>query len=178
MAKFKYKMTDPYGKEKNGTMEASSIEAARAKLTAEGNVAMELSEALDLDNAAWNIQFGSGVKKKDITIFARQFASVLEAGVTVIDGLRMVQDQTENKALRKALFNVQTNVEKGETLAGAMKMEGKVFPDLLIHMVQAGEATGNMEVAFQRVAVQFEKDQKLRSMLIQSMIYPVMVLVV
>lgn len=178
MAKFKYKMTDPYGKEKNGTMEASSIEAARAKLTAEGNVVLDLSEALDLDNAAWNIQFGTGVKKKDITIFARQFASVLEAGVTVIDGLRMVQDQTENKALRKALFNVQTNVEKGETLAGAMKMEGKVFPELLIHMVQAGEATGNMEVAFKRVAVQFEKDQKLHSMLIQSMIYPIMVLIV
>ncbi len=178
MAKFKYEMTNSYGKNKKGTMEASSIEAATAKLTAEGNVILSISEAMDLDSAAWNIQIGSGVKKKDITIFARQFASVLEAGVTVIEGLRMVQDQTENKALRKALFNVQTSVEKGETLAGAMKMEGKVFPDLLIHMVEAGEATGNMEIAFQRVAVQFEKDQKLHSLLVQSMIYPIMVLVV
>ncbi len=178
MAKFKYEMTNSYGKNKKGTMEASSIEAATAKLTAEGNVILSISEAMDLDSAAWNIQIGSGVKKKDITIFARQFASVLEAGVTVIEGLRMVQDQTESKALRKALFNVQTSVEKGETLAGAMKMEGKVFPDLLIHMIEAGEATGNMEIAFQRVAVQFEKDQKLHSLLIQSMIYPIMVLVV
>lgn len=178
MAKFKYEMTNSYGKNKKGTMEASSIEAATAKLTAEGNVILSISEAMDLDSAAWNIQIGSGVKKKDITIFARQFASVLEAGVTVIEALRMVQDQTESKGLRKALFNVQTNVEKGETLAGAMRMEGKVFPDLMLHMVEAGEATGNMEIAFQRVAVQFEKDQKLHSMIVQAMIYPIMVLVV
>lgn len=159
-------------------MEASSEQAAVAKLTAEGSVVLSISEAMDLDNQAWNVQIGSGVKKKDITIFCRQFYSILEAGVTVIDGLRMIQDQTENKTLRKHLFNVQTSVEKGETLAGAMKLEGKVFPDLLIHMVEAGEATGNLEIAFQRVSVQFEKDQKIQSLLVQSMIYPVIVLVV
>lgn len=90
----------------------------------------------------------------------------------------MLEDSTENKVLRKSIYNVQVNVEKGETLANAMALEGKVFPDLLINMVAAGEATGNLSVAFERICTQFEKDQKLRSMLIGAMIYPVVVLIV
>lgn len=177
MAKFRYRATNPYGKEVTSTMESANIEAARAKLTAEGFVVLDISETSDFENLM-NLQIGGKPSKKQITLFCRQFASVLEAGVTVIDGLRMVQDQTENKRLRASLFNVQTNVEKGETLANAMKMEGNIFPELLLHMVEAGEATGSMEIAFQRVALQFEKDQKIKSLLIQSMIYPIVVIIV
>ena len=90
----------------------------------------------------------------------------------------MLQESTENKAFRKSIYNVQVNVEKGETLANAMALEGKVFPDLLINMVAAGEATGNLSIAFERICTQFEKDSKLKSMLVSAMIYPIVVLVV
>lgn len=178
MAKYKYLITDKYGKEKKGTMEAVSEEAAMRKLKGEGSIVLELSEAFDLDNASWNITIGNPVKKKDITVFCKQFYSILTAGVTVIDGLRMVQDQTENKYLREALYRVMVNVEKGDSLADAMEIESKIFPALLIHMVAAGEATGNLEIAFDRICTQFDKDMKLNSMIKSAMIYPIVVLVV
>ncbi len=178
MAKYKYLITDKYGKEKRGTMEAGSEEAAMTKLKNDGSVVLELSESMDLSNASWNITIGNPVKKKDITIFCKQFYSILTAGVTVIDGLRMVQDQTENKYLREALYNVMVSVEKGDSLADAMEAEKKIFPSLLIHMVAAGEATGNLEIAFDRICTQFDKDMKLASMVKSAMIYPIVVLVV
>lgn len=178
MAKYKYLITDKYGKEKRGTMEAASEETVISKLKSEGNVVLSVSQAADLANASWNITIGNPVKKKDITIFCKQFYSILTAGVTVIDGLRMVQDQTENKYLRQALYNVMVSVEKGDSLADAMEMEKKIFPSLLIHMVAAGEATGNLEIAFDRICTQFDKDMKLASMVKSAMIYPIVVLVV
>lgn len=178
MAKYKYLVTDKHGKEKKGTIEANSEENAMLKLKDNGNVVLELKEAFDIDNASWNITIGNPVKKKDITIFCKQFYSILTAGVTVIDGLRMVQDQTENKYLKEALLHVQVAVEKGDSLAEAMEAENKIFPSILIHMVAAGEATGNMEVAFDRICKQFDKDLKLASMVKSAMIYPVVVLVV
>lgn len=178
MATFKYRITDKYGKDKKGTVEANSEEAATAKLKGEGAIVHSIKETTSVDDAAWNISIGNPVKLKDITLFCRQFYSILNAGVTVVEGLKMLEDSTENKVLRKSIYNVQVNVEKGETLANAMALEGKVFPDLLINMVTAGEATGNLSVAFERICTQFEKDQKLRSMLIGAMIYPVVVLIV
>lgn len=178
MGKYKYLITDKNGKEKHGTIEASSESAAMTKLKSDGSVVLELSEAADIANASWNITIGNPVKKKDITIFCKQFYSILTAGVTVIDGLRMVQDQTENKYLKAALYNVMVAVEKGDSLAEAMEMEGKVFPSLLIHMVAAGEATGNLEVAFDRICTQFDKDMKLASLVKSAMIYPVVIMVV
>lgn len=178
MAKYKYLITDKYGKEKKGVMDATSEESAIAKLKDDGSVVLEIKETTDIANASWNITIGNPVKKKDISIFCKQFYSILTAGVTVIDGLRMAQEQTENKYLRQALYNVQVSVEKGDSLADAMEMEGKVFPSLLIHMVAAGEATGNLEVAFSRICDQFDKDMKLSSMIKSAMIYPIVVLVV
>ena len=139
---------------------------------------MSIREAASLEDSPWNIQIGSGVKKKDITVFCKQFHSILHAGVSVIDGLRMVEVQTENKNLRRSIHNVLGSVEKGDSLASALTAEGNVFPELLIHMVAAGEATGNLDIAFERITAQFEKDLKLTSMIRSAMIYPIVVLVV
>ena len=176
MAKFKYVITDKYGKEKKGTMDALSVEAATQQLKGDGSIVLSINETADLSGL--NITIGNPVKKKDITIFCRQFYSILMAGVTVIDGLRMVQEQTHNKYLRTALFNVMTSVQKGDTLADSMAAEGKVFPEILVHMVRAGEATGNLEVAFERICGQFDKDLKLNSMVRSAMIYPIVVVIV
>ena len=178
MANFKYVVTDKFGKEKKGTIEATTQENALARLQADGSIVMSIREAASLEDSPWNIQIGSGVKKKDITVFCKQFHSILHAGVSVIDGLRMVEDQTENKNLRRSIHNVLGSVEKGDSLASALTAEGNVFPELLIHMVAAGEATGNLDIAFERITAQFEKDLKLTSMIRSAMIYPIVVLVV
>ena len=178
MAKYSYLITDKYGKEKKGIIEASSQENAITKLKEDGSIVLSIKEGGGLADADWNVQIGTGVKKKDITLFCKQFYSILTAGITVIDGLRMVIDQTENKNLQKALDNVRIMVEKGDTLANAMAAQGAVFPELLIHMVAAGEVTGNLEIAFERITTQFEKDLKLTSMIRSAMIYPIVVLVV
>lgn len=178
MANFKYVVTDKFGKEKKGTIEATTQENALARLQADGSIVMSIREATSLEDSPWNIQIGSGVKKKDITVFCKQFHSILHAGVSVIDGLRMVEDQTENKNLRRSIHNVLGSVEKGDSLASALTAEGNVFPELLIHMVAAGEATGNLDIAFERITAQFEKDLKLTSMIRSAMIYPIVVLVV
>ena len=147
MATYKYRITDKFGRDKKGTLEAGSPEAATAKLKGEGAVVHSIEETTSVEDASWNVTIGNPVKLKDITLFCRQFNSILNAGVTVIEGLKMMQESTENKVLRKSIYNVQVNVEKGETLANAMALEGKVFPDLLINMVAAGEATGNLNVS-------------------------------
>ena len=178
MAKYKYQITDKFGKEKKGVLDAVNIDAATAKLKGDGSIVLSIKESTSISDSKFNVTIGNPVKKKDITVFCRQFHSILVAGVTVIDGLQMVQEQTQNKYLRTALFNVMVAVQKGDTLADAMAAEGKVFPELLIHMVKAGEATGNLEVAFERVCKQFDKDLKLTSMVRSAMIYPIVVLVV
>ena len=178
MSKYKYLITDKYGKEKKGVMDAVNIDAATAKLKGDGSIVLSIREYTSISDSKFNVTIGNPVKKKDVTVFCRQFHSILVAGVTVIDGLQMVQEQTQNKVLRTALFNVMVAVQKGDTLADAMAAEGKVFPELLIHMVKAGEATGNLEVAFERVCKQFDKDLKLTSMVRSAMIYPIVVLVV
>ncbi len=178
MATFRYKITDKYGRDKRGTVEAASPEAASAKLKGDGAIVHNIKEITTAEDASWNVTIGNPVKLKDITVFCRQFYSILNAGVTVVDGLKMLEESTENKVLRKSIYNVTVNVEKGETLANAMALEGKVFPDLLINMVAAGEATGNLSLAFERICTQFEKDQKLNSMLKSAMIYPIVVLCV
>lgn len=178
MATFKYRVTDRFGKDKRGTLEAADEESARNVLKGEGSVVLSIKETTSLEDAQWNVSIGNPVKLKDISLFCRQFYSILNAGVTVVDGLKMLQNSTDNKALRKSIYNVQVNVEKGETLANAMALEGKVFPDLLINMVAAGEATGNLAVAFQRICDQFDKDVKLRGMIVGAMIYPIAVIVV
>ena len=93
----------------------------------------------------------------------------------MINALDMLREQTENKALSQAIKNVQTSVEKGETLAGAMRLEGKIFPTLLIQMVEAGEISGNLEIAFDRMATHFEKDAKIKAQVKKAMIYPMIV---
>ena len=178
MSKYKYVITDKYGKEKKGVMDAVNIDAATSKLKGDGSIVLSIQESKSLSDSSWNITIGNPVKKKDVTVFCRQFHSILVAGVTVIDGLQMVQEQTQNKVLRTSLFNVMVAVQKGDTLADAMAAEGRVFPEILIHMVKAGEATGNLEVAFERVCKQFDKDLKLTSMVRSAMIYPIVVLVV
>ena len=174
MAEFQYRVITPEGKEKKGTMEGKSVEQVTGVLKAQKNVILSVSEA-SLMNRDINFSLGGRVSARDYSIFCRQFVSIISAGVSIINALEMMRDQTENRTLKKALGEVYEDVSKGESMAGAMKKHSKVFPSMLCNMVEAGEASGSMEVAFERMAVQFEKENKLKQSVKKAMIYPIVV---
>lgn len=179
MASFSYVTIDSKGKQVKGSVEADNQGKAAESLKRDGMTVIELKEqnALNKDINLGGL-FKKKVKIRDLSLFCRQFVSLHRAGVTIMESMRMLTEQTENPTLQEALQEVATSVQKGETLANSMRMRSDVFPQLLIHMVSAGEASGSLDIAFERMAVQFEKSAKINSMIKKAMVYPIMVLIV
>ena len=179
MASFSYVAIDSKGKQVKGSVEADNQGKAAESLKRDGMTVIELKEqnALNKDINLGGL-FKKKVKIRDLSLFCRQFVSLHRAGVTIMESMRMLTEQTENPTLQEALQEVATSVQKGETLANSMRMRSDVFPQLLIHMVSAGEASGSLDIAFERMAVQFEKSAKINSMIKKAMVYPIMVLIV
>lgn len=176
MATYEYVVVDKSGKQKKGNMEAQTPERVKELLKNEGLIPISVKEQSFLNK---DLNIGSKkVKPRDLSVFCRQFNSILSAGVTIINALEMLSEQTENKVLRQAIKEVQVDVEKGESLTSAMAKQNETFPVLLIHMVEAGEASGSLEIAFERMAIQFEKQAKINGMVKKAMMYPIAVLVV
>ena len=166
-----YIVADKSGKEKRGKVEAANKESAKEFLKKDGYVILSLEEqSRQLDVA---VSFGKKLSPRDLSVFCRQFVSILEAGVAMKEALVMLEEQTENKKLKKSIAQVLTSIEKGNTLADAMRGEGDIFPSMLISMVEAGESAGNLEMAFSRMAEQFEKDAKLRATIRKATVYPI-----
>ena len=176
MAEYIYQAIDKTGKTKKGNIEADTLERAKAALKADGMTILKIEEASFLNK---ELSFGSRkVKARDLGVFCKQFKSILHAGISIVQALEMLSTQTTNKRLQEALKNVKDNVQKGETLSGAMKKEGKVFPNILINMMEAGEASGSLEVALDRMATHFDKDSKIKGMVKKAMMYPIVLLCV
>lgn len=178
MAEYIYQAIDKTGRTKKGNIEADTIEKAKAQIKSEGLTILKLEEASILNK---EITFGRGgkkVKARDLGVFCKQFRSILHAGISIINALEMLSSQSTNKSLQEALKNVKDNVQKGETLSGAMKKESKIFPGILINMIEAGETSGSLEVALDRMATHFDKDAKLKGMVKKAMMYPIVLLIV
>lgn len=179
MATYKYSAVDKAGKMITGTIEADNEQRAAEQLKKEGKMPTEIKEQGLMDK---DINMGDLFKKKipvrDMSIFCRMFVSMHRAGVTILETMRMLTEQTENERLKAGLQDVYLSVQKGESLASSMAKCPDVFPKLLIHMVSAGEASGSLDVAFERMAVQFEKSAKIQGLIKKTMVYPIMVLIV
>ncbi len=179
MAVYKYSAVDKAGKTVTGTIEADNEQRAAEQLKKEGKTPTEIKEQGLMDR---DVNFADLFKKKipvrDMSIFCRQFVSMHRAGVTILESMRMLTEQTENDRLKAGLQEVYLGVQKGESLAASMSKCPDVFPKLLIHMVSAGEASGSLDIAFERMAVQFEKSAKIQGLVKKTMVYPIMVLVV
>lgn len=174
MAGYMYLAIDSNGRKKRGRMEAPNEERVFHVLKTDGLFPVSIKEQ-NILNRDINISFRKSIKARDYSVFARQFVSILSAGVPIIRALELIIDQTENKSLKKGLQEVKTLVEKGEKLADAMRSQGKTFPPILINLVEAGEASGSLEVALERMAAHFEKEAKIKSLVKKAMIYPVAV---
>ncbi len=174
MDSFSYSAIGMDGKEKKGSMEAASADKVIAQLKADGLIPINVSRQSVLSKDI-NISFGGKLKARDLSLFCRQFVGILSAGVSIINALDMMSEQTANKKLAEAIKGTQTAVEKGDNLATAMRMQGKVFPPILLNMVEAGEASGNLEIAFERMATHFEKENRIKALIKKAAIYPCVV---
>lgn len=154
------------------------MEKARSLLRNDGLTVVKIGEASVL-NRDININIGKKkLKPRDLSVFCRQFLSILKAGVSMISALEMLTDQTENKKLKEGLKSVKDNVEKGDTLSVAMKKQDGLFPPILLNMIAAGESSGSLEVSLERMSVHFEKDAKIKGMVKKAFMYPIVLIFV
>lgn len=177
MAAFGYVVLDATGKEIKGSIEADNLEAARQELKKQGNVIVDI-KAQGLFTKDFNVKIGGWPKPRDLSVWCHQFVSMSKAGVTIVESMRMLSEQTENDRLREATEGVRVSVEKGETLARSLALYPKIFPDILVNMVSAGEASGSLDTALERMSVHFEKANKTKALVKKAMIYPLVVVVV
>ena len=177
MPGFNYTAINRNGKRVRSSLDASSIETAKSSLRGAGYTILDIKEQTTL-NRDIEIPFLGNPKAKDMAVFCRQFVSILRAGVSVASVLAMLGKQTSNKKLRAAIREMQADVEKGESLATSMRRHPKIFPAILVNMVSAGEASGNLEESFRQMELYFERSKRTKSKVTSAMIYPCVLIVV
>ena len=177
MPGFNYTAINRNGKRVRSSLDASSIETAKSSLRGAGYTILDIKEQTTL-NRDIEIPFLGNPKAKDMAVFCRQFVSILRAGVSVASVLSMLGQQTGNKKLRAAIREMQADVEKGEALASSMRRHPKIFPAILVNMVSAGEASGNLEESFRQMELYFDRSKRTKSKVTSAMIYPCVLIVV
>jgi type IV pilus assembly protein PilC len=125
-----------------------------------------------------NITFGTGIKTREVVIFTRQFATMINSGLPLVQSLTILAEQTENKAFAKIITEVLNDIQSGQTLADSMRKHPKVFTELYVNMVAAGEAGGILDTILLRLAVFLEKNDALVRKIKSAMTYPAVMLFV
>lgn len=159
------------GTVESGEMVASSREDVIAQLRRKNITATVVTEKAPKARFALR----GRVKDKDIVVFTRQFATMIDAGLPLVQGLEILSSQVENKTLARTLNTVKTDVEGGSTYADALKKHPRIFSELYCNMVAAGEAGGILDTILNRLAVYIEKAMKLKRKVRGAMIYPAVV---
>jgi len=175
MAVYKWQGVSPRGEAMKGEMEATSREAVIIRLRSQriqpkANTIREKGKGLDYQIPLPN--FGSPVKPKDVVVFTRQFATMIDAGLPIVQCLQILSAQAESPAFRKIIGEIKDDVESGTTLAEGIRKHPKVFGDLFASMVSAGELGGILDTILVRLANYLEKAAKLKSKIKGAMIYP------
>jgi len=179
MPSFAYSAINSQGAELSGEIQAADLAAARDALRGNGLMAQRLEEISSAVAASGGSFLGiktKAVKSKSLQIFSRQFATMIEAGLSVVTALVILEQQTEDKALAEVIDDVRERVEGGSLLSEALAANPEVFSRLYIAMVEAGEAAGVLDVVLDRVAIQIEKEEKIKRRVKGAMIYPSVVL--
>jgi type IV pilus assembly protein PilC len=172
MPTFNYSVRDKTGKIVKGRLEGDSREAVGAKLRQMGYIVLELDQQGGLA-AMGEIRIGTGVKPKDVSIFARQFATMINAGLSLTKCLSILSEQTESDGLKIVINQVAKDVEAGQSLSDSLAKHPKVFPPIMVNMVRAGETGGVLDEVLVRVADHFENDLALKAKIKSAMTYPV-----
>jgi type IV pilus assembly protein PilC len=176
--KYEYQVRDRQGRIVEGELEGDSAEAVATKLKSMGYSPLQIDEVKTTGmNMEINVPGMNRVKLKDLAIFSRQFATMINSGLPLIRALTILVDQTENKKLAETIELVRADVEAGSDLSTAMSKHPKIFSKLIVSMIRAGEASGTLDTVLLRIAAMIEADVALRSKIKSAMTYPIIVFV-
>lgn len=177
MAKtFQYKAKDRTGQVMSGTILAENQAAVAAFIRDKGYFVTQIKEVSEQSALKRFIDSLSSVNIKDLSIFCRQFATMVDAGMSMVACLNVLIEQTYNPKLKKALQEIYKKVQEGETLSKSMSEYSGVFPTMMVSMVEAGEVGGVLDIVLNRLATHFEKEHKLNEKVKSAMTYPAVVI--
>ncbi|MDH5636985.1 MAG: type II secretion system F family protein [Nitrospinota bacterium] len=165
MPEFKYKYTTKAGA-KEGMIEAENIEQAKTMLSRQHIKYTKIGENKDL------VLFGGGPTQKDVVIFTRQFATMISAGLPLVQCLSILANSSENRIFARAISDIKQKVESGETFADALRKHPKIFDELFCNMIEAGEVGGILDKILIRLAEYMEKAMELKGKVKGAMVYP------
>ena len=177
MAAFVWEGKTKDGAFRNGVMEAKSAEEVMQKLRNQAITPSKVKKKGIVIRMPKIPGFG-GVGLKDLVVFTRQFSTMIDAGLPLVQCLEILGTQSENAALKDVLLSVKETVEGGSTFAEALKKHPKVFDDLYVNLVAAGEVGGILDTILNRLAVYIEKNMKLRKKVKGAMVYPICIVIV
>jgi len=169
---FTYTATDTSGKRHEGSVEATSVGAVGQILARQGLKALVIKKEVKKTNVLDVFTKAKKVKAKDLVIFTRQLATMIDAGVPLVRSLATLQSQTENPVFKKHMQEVSKDVESGTSFADSLAKHPKVFSAIYVNMVRAGEAGGILDEILKKLALQQEKDAKIRGKFKSAMTYP------
>ncbi|MDN3018508.1 type II secretion system F family protein [Paenibacillus sp. BSR1-1] len=173
MPRFKYSGRDKRGK-KQGTVTAASRREAMMKLKEDGVRVVEMKEVPET-LMTMELTIGNLVKLQDFVIYIRQFATLLKAGVTIVEATSVLAAQTESKALKRILLDVEQELREGNPFSESVSKHKKVFNSMFVNMVKAGEVSGNMDETLERLAEDFEKQHHTRQKVVSALTYPLVI---
>ena len=172
---FAYRVRTKEGRVVQGKMEADGEAAVATRLRSQGLIPIQINKEAKLNSKTEINLIPKRVKLKDVAVFARQFATMINSGLSLLRALNILAEQTQNPTLAKTVGNVRDDVERGSSLSAAMSKHPKSFANLFVSMVRAGETGGQLDVVLLKVAENFEADYKLRTKVKSAMTYPVVV---
>jgi len=176
MSTYVFKAIDTAGIKAKGEVDADSKQAVSDQLKSRGLIVLDIADKHS--SREINLTFFESVNASELAVFARQLATMISSGMSILRALYVLEEQTESKMLKETVVAVRKDVEAGLSLSDSMARHPKVFSTLFVAMTQAGEAGGVLEGALLRVADQLEKDASLRRQIKSAMVYPILVVVV
>jgi type IV pilus assembly protein PilC len=177
MPVYQYTVRDTTGAVRTGTSEAENQDILKRRLQEQGFAVSDLKQTAAGKKKNAGGGFGR-VKLKDLSIFCRQFSTMIDAGVSLVRALDVLGEQTQNPKLKRILREIQVEVESGQTLSKSMQRYPKVFNNMFVGLIRAGEVGGVLEEALQRLSHFLEKDMELRRKVKAALTYPAIVVVV
>lgn len=172
MPNFKYKALTATGAKVEGVMTVDTKDEVVEALRKNKEFPIQIDEVIEGATKISILDTFSKVKSKDLSIFCRQFYTMLNAGVTIITCLDILRAQTNNKKLKFAISEMYEDVQKGRLLSESMAGKNDIFPEILINMIGSGEVSGTLDVIMERMAIHFEKENRIVNKVKSAMVYP------
>ncbi len=175
---FNYVARSKSGEQINGTLEADNSSNVASQLREKGYYVTDLDEQRDRGSFREYLKFSRKVKIKDLSVFSQQFAAMIDAGISLVEALEIMQKQISHPELQKVVLAIQESVETGSSLAESMSEHPDIFPSLYVQLVRAGETGGVLDQVLNKLAAHYERQDELSGMVKSALYYPITILIV